>query len=134
AADLQTCGFTAPQRRVVLKSGDQTRTLLLGDLISGQHTVYAKRAAEPYIYEVSARILDLLRPSALFYRLRNVQELPKAAQVRALRLVHIPTGEVVIDERPAAADWQAHFKELEADRSQALGQLLSFIRNGRVRQ
>lgn len=133
SADLANYGFGNPQRRVTLKTGGQTRVLLLGDMLPGPRTVYARLEADPFVYEVPGEILNILRPTPLHYRSRELESLPAAARVDSLRLLDLETGAPVIDLAAAAGGWGPVIKDLPADNATALLALVDFIRAGRAR-
>lgn len=96
AADLEKYGFNDPQRRVVFRSQDE-QTLLIGDLDPGSRLLFAKMEAAPFIYQVRTYILHLLKVSALYYRLRVIEELPQGARVKKIILVDIENDTSIID-------------------------------------
>ncbi|MFA5256516.1 MAG: DUF4340 domain-containing protein [Opitutales bacterium] len=133
-ADLAGCGFKDPQRVITLRLGTSTRTLMLGDLEPKLRGVFAKLDEEPFVYEVSATILDLLRPVPLYYRTRLLESLPPAARLQRLRLVNIKDGTVVLDIGPdAGQDWEQVLAAQPNGNATALSALLNFARSGKAK-
>lgn len=132
-ADLQTYGFKTPSRRVVLKLNGTQRVLLLGDIIHRTNTLYAKLEGDPYIYEVSSAILQLLRPNPLFYRIRQLEQLPQAAEVASLRLSQLPAESPVAElSRQKGQTWDTVLEASELKRATALQAVIKFIRSSQV--
>lgn len=134
-ADLASFGFNSPQRRVVVRVGDQTRTLLLGDYVPSRHTVFAKRVAEPFVYEVSAAILDQLQTAPLYYRLRVLETLPPAARVVSLRLSRVSQEQPLLEVAlPQGSSWESVLQQYPDEERAAISSLLAFVRKSQVRQ
>ncbi|MGF1484301.1 MAG: DUF4340 domain-containing protein [Opitutales bacterium] len=104
--DVARFGLDEPRASVTLEA-DQTQTLLLSSPAGQVLPLYAKLAAEPFVYEVVAEILNRLSVSYLHYRDRTLKQLPASAQVRSIQLKDASTDAVLIDRSidPQSQTW-----------------------------
>ena len=136
-SDLDRLGFNHPRRVVELTHKQQSKSILvLAHPDTENEKLYARIKDSQFIYEIERRpTLRMLPLNTLHYRNRNLETLPEAARVTAIKLENIQTGEVLLDQRNDAADigWLEALAELpEAQRYAAL-QLISSIRQAKVK-
>lgn len=100
AADLETYGFTRPERSVLLTlnkaAGGGQQSLEIG-LGSAGGTVYARVGNQPYIYTVPADTLASIPVSPLVFRQRLLQQLPDGARIASLRVTDLQTKADLLD-------------------------------------
>ncbi len=111
--DLERFGINDPQRRVTLHAEGQ-QVLLLGDLDAAGDLIYAKIEARPFIYQVQVDVLRHLQARALHFRSRLFHDQPNSAQIEAIALRDLETGEelFVLDRQAGgSADGNTDFEE-----------------------
>ncbi|MEM0966640.1 MAG: DUF4340 domain-containing protein [Verrucomicrobiota bacterium] len=94
--DLEEYGLDTPQRTVSVV-GEETDTLLLGNLEPDTKTIYAKTGEAPFVYAVPLQIIRDLPVSPLFYRLRILNQLPELARIQSVKINDLESGEVLLD-------------------------------------
>ncbi len=138
AADLDRLGFSKPRRSVTLSfsEGDDL-VLQLAHPDTENKKLYAKTNRADYVYQVERReTLRKLPLSKLFYRNRILETLPEAAQITALKLENIVTGEVFFDHKLGSEDtlWLNALEEVELEQKAAILGLLTSVRQLEVRR
>ena len=138
-ADRENYGFTRPVREVTLTSAPRTEgglntqlptlTLQLGVTSATGNEVNAKLANQPFIYRVTPEIVNDISTSPLAYRERLLRELPQGAQIVALKLADLNSGETVLD---LSLPLPAEAEPLKVDQA-ALDKLLVALRTLRAK-
>jgi len=100
--DLDRFGLATPELTVSLQ-GQGTNVLLVGGADATNGWRYAKRADEPFVYGVDAKVIASLPVSPWAVRRRQLVDL-KPDQIKKLTLQK--GGEQVVVERNAAGKWQ----------------------------
>ncbi|MDA0347999.1 MAG: DUF4340 domain-containing protein [Verrucomicrobia bacterium] len=94
-ADLETYGFTDPQRTIQLKGGTPLK-LLVGDLVPGNSRhAYAKLEQEPFIYEIDTSILSEFHTRPFNYRLRILHQEPEDAKLVGMTVLELASDTTV---------------------------------------
>ena len=136
-ATIGQLGFNNPRRTVTLTLGDDQDSIVveLAHPKDDNENLYARTANSDYIYLVERRAtLDMFPLNELHYWKRVLDALPKSAQIKAVRLERITTGETILDLNPteAGASWKELIDALPEDDRLALGIVLKWIREFRV--
>lgn len=92
--DLIGYGLADPQRTVTL-AGAETTELLLGRFTGEGDRLFAKRADEPFVYEVSADLVRRLPVRPLAWRDRILAELPEKARLAEVEIIDLRDGSTV---------------------------------------
>lgn len=93
--DLLRYGLTDPQRRVILKSGQQDSVeLRIGGVIQdGSETLlYANTTLSDSVFLVRPHVLASLSLDPFAYRERTIRRLPDSARISSLDLIHRASG------------------------------------------
>jgi hypothetical protein len=135
--DLDRLGFNQPRRSITLtQHGGEQTTLLLAHPESENEELYARNDRAEYIYQVDRRAtLRMLPLNAAYYRNRTLETLPKAAQISALTLENLTTGEVVFAHTLDAKEtsWQDALRDTPESERDAILILLTTIRHFSVK-
>lgn len=135
--DLNRLGFTTPRRTITLSFDDDTAPLQLqlAHPAENNEELYARTDRSEYIYQVDRRTtLQKFPLSDLHYRTRILDTLPTAAQITAIKIENLISGEVIFTHTLSDANdtWEMLLTELEVDEYKALNTLLETIRTYNV--
>ena len=134
ASDLNDYGLVEPQRRIVLRSEEES-VLLLGDFNLEEKLIYSKLAAEPYVYMVETDLLHLLEVSALHYRQRILEEQPPAARIQSILLRNLEEERTTLELsiEPSVENWPDLLKDYPEEKREAILSLLENLRRFEVK-
>jgi hypothetical protein len=131
--DLEQWGLADPGWRVTLRGGSE-QTLLLGIDKSTSQKLYAKLASEPFVYEVGAMILPLVKSDPLTYRSRVLDQSMAGARVVGLTLTDLNGDRELlagtIDTQKET--WSTHWASLPESEREAALNLIDQLENFRV--
>lgn len=131
--DLERLGFNAPRRVVDLFfENNASMRLELAHPEDDNNALYARTDQAEFIYEVERRPTLMSLPlSALHYRSRTLETLPEAASVQRIGLIDTskrdPLFEYTLDE--SSRDWADSLDELDAEKREAIEELIATIRS-----
>lgn len=130
-------GFNNPRRTVTLSFGEGVDPIVLelAHPNNDNENLYARTKNSDYIYLVERRAtLDMFPLNELHYWKRVLGQLPKSAQIKAVRLKRLTTETMLLDLNPAeaGASWKELIDALPEDDRLALGIVLKWIREFRV--
>lgn len=127
-------GLTAPQRTVQLR-GAKSAMLFVGGLNEETGLLYASTKDMPFIYEVSPRVLQLLKVTLRAYRTRLLEEQPESAIIQSVKVVRRETGEVLLEKSlEEIQSWEDFLKTLPEEASKAWLTLLESMRRFEVNE
>ncbi len=134
--DNERLGFNNPRRTVTLSfMEEEPLTLTLAHPEDNNDALYAKTNRADFIYEVDRRsTLRMIPLNAQHYRNRTLDNLPQAANITAIKLKDLTSGETIIELAlsESAPDWATRITELDAKIALHVQQLLSSIRSFQV--
>ncbi|MCB1120044.1 MAG: DUF4340 domain-containing protein [Verrucomicrobiae bacterium] len=116
-ADLETYGFTDPQRIIQLKGGSSLK-LLIGDLVEGNSRhAYAKLDSEPFIYEIDTSILSEFHTRPFNYQKRTLHEEPADAKLVGITIWELGSDSIVYNAvlNEVTPTWEAIAEANETD-------------------
>lgn len=131
SSDLDQLGFNAPRRTITLTSPTESLTVQLAHPETNNTQLYARTSELEYIYEVDRRAtLELLSLNALKYRDRRLETLPEAAQITALKLENLETGQVIFEAALSddRSTWDSELMDQEPSRRESILALLEAMR------
>lgn len=96
ASDLNEYGLSDPQRTIVL-TGDNSTSLLVGNIDKKSGNLYAKINHSPYIYKIDPSILALCPISELHFKNRTLQQLPKGSRIESLIIKNTSSNKVIFE-------------------------------------
>lgn len=133
ASDLRLYGLADPQR-VVQVRGASPQQLSVGGIDPESGMLWARTSEAATVYQVPAGILHGLPVSALAYRHRVLEELPRGARVIDLRLIDLGTGEAVFATAldPQRETWGTRLADLPEAEREAILQWVEWTKQLRV--
>jgi hypothetical protein len=135
--DLERLGFNQPRRTVILSSSEnEDSTLLLAHPETENEKLYARSDQAEFIYEVERRpTLRMLPLNALHYRNRDLDILPEAAVITALKLENLATGETILeyDINDTTSLWANVLADSPEEEGAAILSLIESVRKFRVK-
>lgn len=134
--DNERLGFNNPRRSITLSFADKEPLILtLAHPEDDNGGLFAKTNRADFIYEVDRRsTLRMIPLNATHYRNRTMDNLPKAANIKSIKLTNIESGESIVEISltESAADWTTRLSELEPVMVPHIQMLLYSIRSFKV--
>ncbi|QYY36802.1 DUF4340 domain-containing protein [Ruficoccus sp. ZRK36] len=131
--DLEQWGLAGPKTRRVTLRGGTEQTLLLG-VDKDSDGLYAKLAAEPFVYKVGSLILQQINSDPLTYRSRVLDQSMAGARVVGLTLTDLNGDKELFSGKidTQKETWTTYWSSLPESEREAALNLVDQLENFRV--
>lgn len=130
--DLERFGLTTNALQVLIEADNLQETLFLGRRVIEAPRIFARTNQNPFVYEVSDRLIDIVSIDPLHYRDRVLYRLPSGARITGMQIFDLNREETRFKFVKPEGGWDQSPEDLKEEKVVAWSTLVSSAQEFRV--